>query len=499
MNIVLANLRGVKEEPNGTIRHFVKAGSRWPMTIGSTRSVDYYPFPFYLAYSSALLKSNLSKEHCVKAIDGVVNDLDEKQLFESIKQSKPDILIAELTLIDITSDLQFLENVKNELRCMIIVVGVYPTIFKEEALANNAFIDFAIFGEYELSLNKLILSVVNKTNQNEQIEGLVFRVGDFIIAHKLKASVENMDDLPFPDRNDFPASRYSDFAMHYPSVSLMATRGCPAGCIYCVERQLIYDSPKYRMRDVRSVVDEMELCKKNFKIKQFYFDDQSFVVNKKYVKSLCEEMISRKINIPWTCMGDAMFLDFETLSVMKTAGCIGMKFGVESANEEILKNIGKPLKLAKALEVALWCRKLKIISHATFCIGLPGETEQTIKNTIDFIKKINCDSAQVSRAVPYPGTPFYSWAKEHGYLIVDRLEDLDGANNSVLSLPELSNEQIDLWYEKISKLTSRMKLINYLKHPLASMEIIFSLIGQKGIRNTFSSLTTFVKRAFKNG
>ncbi len=496
MRIVLANLSGVKKMPDGQDRHLAKAGSRWPMTVGYAKHVDYYPFPFYLAYATALLRKTFPSVE-VKGVDGVAYDCDDEELFKKLEVLSPNIFIAEVTLITLKDDLSFIRRVKDRFKCEVIVVGVYPSVFQENVFETDTAIDYAIYGEYELSLKELVAQILSGTDQGHknEIPGVIFKDKHVLFKHASRASIADLNSLPFPDRNDFPVGMYADFAMHFPCISIIASRGCPAGCIYCVERHVTYASPKYRMRDPVLVVDEMEECKKLYGAKQFYFDDQSFVVNKEYVAALCEEMKRRGLNLPWTCMGDAMFLDYATLEKMAGAGCIGMKFGVESANEEILRRINKPLKLSKAKEVAQWCKKLKIVTHATFCIGLPLETEETIQRTVRFIAGLDVDSAQVSKAVAYPGTPFYGWAKENGYLVTDDLDLYDGAASSVLSYPELPAQRIDFWYEKISRSVSRKKLSSYLKHPLDSLAVIYFLLKQNGVRRTFEAVWIFFKRS----
>lgn len=496
MKIILSNLRGVKYESPTKKRHFVKAGSRWPMTIGYTESVDYYPYPFFLAYSTALLKKEIPGSE-VKGIDGVSNDYTNDMLYQAVSVNAPDIFIAEVTFIDLDNDLAFLKKIKENFSSIIIVTGVYASSFQERVLIDNPFVDFAIYGEYEISLKHLISCLVKKDIENlKNIAGLIYKDDKKILKHTASASISNLDELPFPDRTDFNPAMYSDFSFYSPCISLMATRGCPGGCSYCVERHVIYNSPKYRMRNYKFVVDEMEECIKLYGAKQFYFDDQSLVVNRAFVENLCNEILKRKLNIPWTCMGDAMFVDFDILKLMARAGCIGMKFGIESANKTILKNIGKPLDLNKAIEVSKWCKKFGIMTHATFCIGLMGETEDTVRETLSFMNKLHVDSSQVSKAVPYPGTPMYKWAKENGYLTTDNLELYDGSRESVISYPSLSASRIDYWYNKISRITARKKFLNYVKHPKNSLDIIQQLYRQKGLAKTLQSLFTFIGRAF---
>ncbi|VAX23706.1 hypothetical protein MNBD_NITROSPINAE02-1763 [hydrothermal vent metagenome] len=498
MKAVLTNLSGVKEVDGGIVHH-VKAGSRWPMTVGYTKAVDYYPFPFYLAYSAALLKRDI-KEIEVTGVDGVVNDYTSGELFSELVKigiGKEDILIVEVTLITLKDDLAFLEKVKEEFKCVIILCGVYASIFRDAVLKDNSFIDYAIYGEYELSLKLLVQRLVEgRADSLNNIEGLITRGDDGgVKSHSQMAKITDLAELPFPDRNIFPPALYADFSFHSPCVAITATRGCPAGCIYCVERHAIYNSPRYRMRPYKDVVDEMEHCIEKYGAKQFYFDDMSFVVNKKYVKNICNEILKRKMNIPWTCMGDAMFVDYDTLEVMAKAGCIGMKFGVESADEKILERIGKPLNLDKARQVVKWCQRLGIFTHATFCLGLPGETETTIRKTVRFIKTLKADTAQVSKAVPYPGTPMYEWAKKEGYIVTDDLESYDGSLKSVLSYPQLTGDKIDQWYGLISKKLARNKIYAYLKRPMSAFQILYGLYKEKGLTKTVQALSALFFRA----
>jgi radical SAM superfamily enzyme YgiQ (UPF0313 family) len=496
VKIVLANLAGVELMKDGRVRHLAKAGSRWPMTVGHARHVDYYPFPFYLAYAAALLKKTFGAGQ-VKVIDGVALDLTADELLEKIAAEAPGIFIAEVTLITLKEDLALIRRVKARCACRVIVTGVFPSVFREKAIAENEDLDFAVYGEYETSLHELAAALVRGASGDELkgIPGIMLRDGGSIFMHPAAARVEDLDLLPFPDRVDLPARMYADFAVHLPCVSIISSRGCPAGCVYCVERHVTYASPRYRTRDAVSVVDEMEASIRRDAAKQFYFDDQSFVVNKEHVLKLCAEMKRRGLGVPWTCMGDAMFLDRPTLEAMAGAGCIGMKFGVESADQRILKAIHKPLSLDKVVQVAGWCRELGIMTHATFCIGLPGETEATAAATLKFIQELDVDSAQISKAVPYPGTPFHAWARDNGYLVTEDLDLYDGMAPSVLGYPGLPAARIDAWYARILKVVVQKKLFYYLKHPLRSLAMVVFLLRNNGLRRSCEAVWTFLRRS----
>ena len=196
-------------------------------------------------------------------------------------------------------------------------------------MRDKSFIDYVLLGEYEFTTKELIEKTIQGQSLKD-IKGIGFRQGDEIIINKRRPLIEDLNSLPFPDRSDFPSGRYHDFAFYSPCISIVASRGCPSACSFCTERHIIYNSPRYRKRNPICVVDEMKQCIDEFKAKQFYFDDMSLTVDRGYVQAICDEMMNRGIKVPWTCMGDAMFIDYETLVKMKKAGCIGMKFGVES-------------------------------------------------------------------------------------------------------------------------------------------------------------------------
>lgn len=517
MNVLVANLAGVKIEADGSVKHYIKAGSRWPMTIGTSRSVDYYPFPFWLAYTSALLKRDT--QAAVSGLDGVVMDLTGDELLREIVARKPGLLVIELASLTLADDLAFLAKVKAATGCRVVVCGNYATVKAAELIAEHPCLDFAVRGEYEVAVRDLVLALmapgapagigapglaraaetadVSGAPGLAGVLGLVWRdASGAAVTNPPRPLLENLDDLPFPDRDDFPATIYPDFTLYSPCINILSSRGCPCGCVYCQERHVMYASPKYRCRSAASVVEEMVLCQKRFGARQFYFDDQSFVVKKAHVMGICAEIIRRGLTVPWTVMGDAMFVDREMLEAMAKAGCIGMKFGVESADKAILKSIGKPLDLDKAKQVAAWCKELGIRTHATFCLGLPGETEATIRKTMAYMEELEVDTAQVSKAVPYPGTPMYDWAMSKGYLTTTDLDRFDGMGASIISYPGLSNTAIDGWYALFSRRVARRKLLKYLSEPGQSFSIIAEMIRRKGVSSLAKSLWTFVRRAF---
>jgi radical SAM superfamily enzyme YgiQ (UPF0313 family) len=193
----------------------------------------------------------------------------------------------------------------------------------------------------------------------------------------------------------------------------------------------MYNNGKHRCFSPKRVVDEMIEARDRFGAREIYFDDDDFTVRKEHVLALCDEIERRGLRIPWSVMGDAMATEEETLERMARAGCIGMKFGLESADPEVLKRIGKPIKLDRVERVASTAQRLGIKTHMTVMFGLSGETHQAMERTFAFACKLDVDSVQFSVATPYPGTRYYYELKDAGRLKFEKWEDFDGANNAV--------------------------------------------------------------------
>jgi radical SAM superfamily enzyme YgiQ (UPF0313 family) len=199
----------------------------------------------------------------------------------------------------------------------------------------------------------------------------------------------------------------------------------------------MYRNGKYRIFSAGRVIEELKDVVEKYGAKEIYFDDDDFTINKKHVLDICEGIINSGLRVKWSCMGDAINLDEEIIRKMAESGCIGIKFGVESGSRVILEKVGKPVNLEKVKSVAKWCSKYNIKSHATFSIGLLGETEETIKETIGFADKLDVDTIQLSICTPFPGTSFFNEVKTKGFLRNENWQKFDGKASEVVTYPEL--------------------------------------------------------------
>jgi radical SAM superfamily enzyme YgiQ (UPF0313 family) len=201
----------------------------------------------------------------------------------------------------------------------------------------------------------------------------------------------------------------------------------------------------YRHRSPENVVAEFVYIKENFpQVKEVFIEDDTFTVNRAYCRKVCELLIKKILNLPWTANSRAD-VDLETLKIMKEAGCRLLCIGVESGNQKILDNIRKRLKLEQVESFVKNAKKVGILVHACFMVGNPGETKETMNETLDFAKKLKPDTAQFFPLMVYPGTEAFDWAKKHGYLTTTNYSQWlteDGLHNCIVSTPVVSNEEL---------------------------------------------------------
>ena len=318
-------------------RYGVRAGSRWPFTIELEQGKKHYlPFPFFLAYAASLLKEN-KKE--AKLFDFIAENWGEKYCIERIKEYNPDLLLAETSTPSFYNDIDILRNIRNSIPLsQLAICGPHASTFPEKILSDYEFLDYVLIGEYEYTLLELV-SCLEENGDLNTIFGLAYREGKEIIKNPYRKTIADLDSLPWPEREDVPIYNYNDgfCGLPKPNVQMWASRGCPFECTFCLWPQVMYREHKYRKRDVKEVVDEMEYLVNKYNFKAVYFDDDVFNIDRKYTLSICKEIMDRNVKIPWACMARVDLMDEELLEIMGEAGLCAIKYGIESADKEILK------------------------------------------------------------------------------------------------------------------------------------------------------------------
>jgi len=439
MHTVLLNLPWTKGGRLG-----VRAGSRWPFTLQPEKDgrIYYVPFPFFLAYATAYLKKH---KKGARLIDAIAEELDVPALISRLKLYSPALILAETSTPSYQGDLAIMQSIhENFPDCKIALCGPHASTFPSEILRGYQFIDYVLVGEYEYTLLELVNALEGSLSARA-ISSLAYRENHAIVVNNTRSSIEDLDTLPWPEREDVPIYRYNDaFAeMPVPTVQMWSSRGCPFQCKFCLWPQTMYREHKYRMRNPRDVVDEMEHLVNRYGFKAVFFDDDIFNVNKGHILGICREIKKRSMRIPWAAMARADLMDGELLAVMRGAGLSAIKYGIESVDNAILKSCRKNLYMDKAESVITITKKLGVKVHLTFCIGLPGETRQTIRETAEFARRMNPDSLQFSFATPFPGTEYFEDVKEKGNLLSNDWSDYDGGCKCVVKTKELSPDALE--------------------------------------------------------
>lgn len=432
LKVLLLNLPWQKEGKWG-----VRAGSRWPH-IKDDSEGNYLPFPFFLAYATSLLKNHNIDAHI---IDAIAEKVSFEKLLKRIIREEYNIFVIETSVPSFYDDLEMTKKLSSLGK--IILCGPNPLIYSKEFLKNIPFVDYVIYGEYEFALLNLIKALKEKKDL-KNIKGVIFREGSDIIKTPPQELID-INLLPWPEREELPIYNYWDMPgnIPYPSVQMLSSRGCVFSCNFCLWPQVVF-MKKYRARNIKDVVDEIQYMVEKFGFKSIYFDDDTFNIGKERILNLCKEIIKRDLNkIPWAIMAKADLMDEELLDNLKKAGLFSVKYGIENADQEIVNRCGKNLNLKKAEKMIKHTKSLGIKIHLTFSFGLEGETKDTIKKTIDYALKLNPDSVQFSIITPFPGTKLYDDLDKEGRILTKNWSFYDGHYSCVFRPQNLSPKDLE--------------------------------------------------------
>jgi hopanoid biosynthesis associated radical SAM protein HpnJ len=321
------------------------------------------------------------------------------------------------------------------------MVGAKVAVDPDGSLGASKAIDFVAREEFDYTCKE-----VAEGRAFDDILGLSFRAPDGSIRHNSERPfIPNMDDLPWVTpvyKRDLKIPNYFIGYLQHPYVSFYTGRGCRSKCTFCLWPQTV-GGHKYRVRSPQSVIDEVRWVKENMpEVKEIFFDDDTFTDFRPRVEEIARGL--GKLGVTWSCNAKAN-VPYDTLKIMKDNGLRLLLVGYESGNDQILHNIRKGLRTDIARRFTKDCRTLGVQIHGTFILGLPGETKETIQETIRFATEINPNTIQVSLAAPYPGTQLYREAIENGWLVESNAWNLvnkDGVQLSPISYPHLGADEI---------------------------------------------------------
>lgn len=466
-------------------KYFIRSGSRWPHSGIKRRGrlPHYLPFPFFLAYAAAWLKRDGFGVACC---DCVALDMPLGALLDRLAQEKPDAVFFETATATIGRDLALVSDIKGVLpETKVILGGPHSTVFPAQTLAENPAVDFILTGEYEEALAELAAALKSGAPL-QGIAGLAWRAPSGPADNGRRPLIEPLDKLPAPAYDQFPATwspapavYWDGFCQYRPAIQMHASRGCPYRCDFCLWNQVMYSNGRYRTFSPARVAAEMKELKERYGAREIYFDDDDFTIIASHVDSLCAEIKRLGLDIKWSCMGDAINLTPGLVGKMADAGCVGIKFGVETGSPRLLKTLGKPVDLEKVRQVTRWCAARGIKTHATFSLGLFDDDLASVGETLSFMESLDSDTIQVSVCTPFPGTRFFDKADKAGLLKTRDWEKYDGKASGVAAHPALDLDEV----EKLRSRALRRWLLRRLTSPgwvLRQARYFFRVLGGLG-------------------
>ena len=398
-----------------------------------------YPFeespspPFGLMALAAYLVEN---GVTVKIEDYIVNPYSMDRIQGVLDTFKPDVVGATAVTMTINRSLDILRDYREcNPNIKTVMGGPHVTFDANAILENNPWIDYIVRGEGELSFMEL-LENIDSPSSMENVKGISYRKHGKVHNNPRRAFIEDINILPFPARHLVELSKYR--ALGFP-VNLMTSRGCPFSCIFCVGSKMV--GRRVRYFDVERIVDEFEMLSK-MKFKQINVVDDLFTSNKKRCIAICKSIINRGISHPWTAFARVDTVNLELLENLKEAGCTTLCFGIESGNQEILDRVKKKITLEKCRKAVDLCNEVGIDPMTSYILGLPGETPETVRKTMDFAKELSPNYGYHILA-PFPGTEVRDKKEEYGMRILTSDWDQYDANRSVADTGAISHQQID--------------------------------------------------------
>ena len=403
------------------------ASSRWP----ATREIESYWYPVWLAYPAGMLEGS-------KLLDAPPHHVSAEETIELTKQFEFVVLFTSTP--GFPGDIRLAAKMKEaNPKLKIAFVGPHVTTLPERSLQECRAIDFVCRREFDYS----VVEFANGKPLSE-ILGISYRDGNGKVVHNPdRPDVQDLDALPNVTdvyHRDLDVKRYNVPFLLYPFVSLYTTRGCPAQCTFCLWPQTLSGHP-WRKRSTDAVAREMAQAKEYWPwVKEYFFDDDTFNIQKARTVELCSKL--KPLKMTWSCTS-RVTTDYETLKAQREAGCRLLIVGYESGDPQILKNIKKGATVERARQFTKDTKRLGLVVHGDFILGLPGETRESIRTTIDFAKELDVETIQVSIAHAYPGTELYDFAKKNGFIIgTEKMVDDGGHQIAQIQYPGLPRDYV---------------------------------------------------------
>lgn len=374
---------------------------------GPDKSAAHSHFPLGLGYIASILRKNAKNE--VKIFDPEAEGIGFDVLAKRLRCESPDVVGITAFTPSFASALEVARISKQHTNAKIVLGGIHASSLPDEILKNNTEFDVLVLGEGEYAMLELCRALdADRKADLSSIKGIAYRKNGEIIKTPPQEFITDLDKLPFPARDLANLDWYkpNDFSSRGKrSASMITTRGCPYYCVHCASHLTM--GRRFRAHSAGYVVGEMEMLVKDCGIEHIFLKDDTFTYDQARAKEICRGIIDKGLKFDWTCLSRVNTVSWELLKLMKEAGCFTISYGVESGDEQVLRNLKKGATLQQAREALRMTNRAGIKSQCSFMLGNPGDTKASIMKTINFACELDPLVGLFYILTPYPGTEAY--------------------------------------------------------------------------------------------
>jgi magnesium-protoporphyrin IX monomethyl ester (oxidative) cyclase len=398
----------------------------------------------------ALLEGDITKDIYIEGGQKIRYGLTDEDIAEMIRRFSPDVIGVSCLFSAMQPDALNICRIAKAVRNDTVTVlgGAHASAVPTAMMERCRELDFVVIGEGDKSFIDL-LATLRDGGDLSALDGIVYRdAGRMVLLPKTRY-IEDLDSLPFPARHLFPMDRYLTNASAHsiyrksPYTQMITSRGCPFKCSFCALEN--HWGSRQRVRSAKSVLDELELLVKRYGVREIHFEDDNLTADKKRAAEIFDGIIERGLDISWNVPSGIAVASFdeELLDKMKASGCYSISLAIESGNQDVLsKLMNKPVNLKRVPGLVRKIREAGLESRGFFILGYPGETKETMKETVDFARGLELDWAVFFIASPIPGTKMFSICVEKGYIKESDFDPVRCFYKSIIKQPEFTSEYV---------------------------------------------------------
>lgn len=473
---------------------FLPMFSRESRSPAVTKSGTLY-YPAWLAYACGYSEKH---GHAATIIDCIADKMDYETSLLSVIESEPDLVILGTSTPSIAADIEFAKSIKEKRPNILLgLVGTHASATAEQIVIENKHIDFVARREYDKTISD-VLSSIKIGSDWKEVKGLTFLESGKVVNNPMMPYIHDLDEIPFAAeiyKKHLNVRNYYYGHVRYPMISIFTSRGCDARCSFCLYPQTMFGN--FRERSPSNIASEFAWIRDNLpEVKEVLIDDDTFTMNAEHARRVSQELIKIDNKIPWTCEARAT-LDLDTLKMMKAAGCRLIVTGFESVSQSVLNKVNKNVKMHDVQNFVDSADKAGLKIHACFMAGNPGDTLETLNETLQWALKQNAfDTAQFFPLQVYPGTKAYDWAVDANIIKDQDWSDWvtpTGQHNMTLEKNDTGLTAIECL-----DFCDQARREFYLRPKYIARQVLRGLVNPQEFKKNFKGFLSLSRHLFKN-